>query len=140
LGEYFEAGLFGFGRAWLSPGFRRRVEAVLVKHPHILEVGLTDRNDSDACGLGAEFGLEAETEFLTDIAIEFAEEGAELYADKAVVEADVGGAVAEFVVFDVVDEEARHFGSAAAKGLLFEDAGVTVFAGHKNELATDLHR
>ena len=36
---------------------------------------------------------------------------------EAVVHADVGGAVAEFVVFDVVDEEAGDFGAAAAEGL-----------------------
>ena len=79
--------------------------------------------------------MKAEAEFLAEVAVEFAEEGAELDAVEAVVQADVGGAGAEFVVFDVVDEEAGDFGAAAADGLRFENAGVAIFSGHGGDRA-----
>jgi hypothetical protein len=91
---------------------------------------LADGDDSDTCGFGAEFALQAKAEFLTEITVELTEESAELDAVKAIVQADVGGAVTEFVVFDVVDKEAGDFGAAAAEGLRSEDASITVFAGH----------
>ncbi len=75
--------------------------------------------------------MEAKAEFLAEIAVEFAEEGAELNAVEAVVEADIGSAGAELVVLDVVDKEAGDFGAAPTEGLRFEDAGVAIFAGHE---------
>jgi hypothetical protein len=127
LREYSEARLFGFGRSFFVDNFFR---AVLVEDPHLFEILLTNGDDPNAGGFLAKFTLEAKAEFLAEVAVEFTEEGAELNAGKTIVHTDVGGASAEFVVFDVVDEETRHLGTAAADGLGFEDASVAIFSWH----------